>query len=176
MRSPPRISPPREPREPGEAKTSAPVPSAPEAADEAAGPASPVTPSAAKRRRLASVRHPCGCYLHLVRHTGTIVHVPSEEFTIGRNPKMCNLAIDSDVVPNMVSRRHVRLMLANEGTVVAVDCGSLNGTFVNSQRVVGAVTLRHGDVIIIGNPPQCPPELCFTVALPVPTGGAVRAP
>ena len=48
-----------------------------------------------------------------------------------------------------VSRRHARFNV--DGTrVIVEDLKSKNGTIVNGQRIVGAVTLRHGDSVTIG--------------------------
>eukprot|EP00927_Polykrikos_kofoidii_P014040 TRINITY_DN1611_c0_g1_i1.p1 TRINITY_DN1611_c0_g1~~TRINITY_DN1611_c0_g1_i1.p1 ORF type:complete len:704 (+),score=85.84 TRINITY_DN1611_c0_g1_i1:87-2198(+) len=123
-------------------------------------------PPPSKRLRLAAPmsRHSCGCVVHLIRHTGTVVHVPGSDFVVGRNPKFCNLTLDSPLVPNMVSRRHARI-IAEDDKVMVVDNGSLNGTFVNGCRVARE-TLRQGDVMVIGNPAQCPPEFCFSISMP----------
>eukprot|EP00927_Polykrikos_kofoidii_P014042 TRINITY_DN1611_c0_g3_i1.p1 TRINITY_DN1611_c0_g3~~TRINITY_DN1611_c0_g3_i1.p1 ORF type:complete len:640 (+),score=100.88 TRINITY_DN1611_c0_g3_i1:85-2004(+) len=125
------------------------------------------SPSPAAKRPRPAVqlpRHTCGCVVHLIRHTGTVVHVPGSDFVVGRNPKFCNLTLDSPLVPNMVSRRHARIVAENDAVVV-VDNGSLNGTFVNGCRVARE-TLQQGDVVVIGNPAQCPPEFCFSVSMP----------
>jgi len=141
-----------------------------EATDLAARPttvaAAPVTAGSAAKRRRVGPRFACGCIVHLIRHTGTVVHVPVDEFVIGRNPMLCNLTLDSPDVPGMVSRRHARIFAAGDGgEVVLVDCGSLNGTFVNSRRVSHEM-LKQDDVVVIGLPAMCPPEFCFTVSLP----------
>ena len=47
-----------------------------------------------------------------------------------------------------VSRRHVEIARTAEGYVVS-DVGSLNGTYVNQERVDRAV-LVHGDELQIG--------------------------
>eukprot|EP00929_Paragymnodinium_shiwhaense_P047696 TRINITY_DN24185_c0_g1_i3.p1 TRINITY_DN24185_c0_g1~~TRINITY_DN24185_c0_g1_i3.p1 ORF type:complete len:530 (+),score=113.69 TRINITY_DN24185_c0_g1_i3:156-1745(+) len=117
-----------------------------------------------KRRRTAA-RHPCGCKVHLVRHTGSVVHIEKDEFVIGRNPKHCDLTLDSEFVPGMVSRRHASISSLDDETVMVVDFESLNGTYVNARRI-SRETLRQSDVVVIGNPKQCPPDFCFTVSLP----------
>ena len=52
----------------------------------------------------------------------------------------------------LISRQHVRLNVA-AGRVTLEDLGSANGTFVNAQRISGAlpVTLNAGDTIAIGD-------------------------
>jgi pSer/pThr/pTyr-binding forkhead associated (FHA) protein len=48
-----------------------------------------------------------------------------------------------------VSRRHAVVMTRTDGAVEVLDDGSLNGTFVNGERVRRQV-LAHGDVITVG--------------------------
>jgi len=121
-------------------------------------------PQPAKRPRLSL--HPCGCTVHLIRHTGCVVHVPGLDFAIGRNPKSANLTLDSSLVPNMISRKHARIVSSDEGVEV-VDCESLNGTWVNDVQV-NRHHLRQGDVLVIGKPAQVPADFRFTVSLPSP--------
>lgn len=66
-----------------------------------------------------------------------------ERTTIGRSPE-CGIFLD-DVT---VSRRHAVLEQRGERWVIE-DLGSLNGTFVNRERVDSAV-LEDGDEIQIG--------------------------
>ncbi len=62
---------------------------------------------------------------------------------LGRHP-------DSEIVLDdiTVSRRHAEVHRTAEGYAVA-DSGSLNGTYVNQERVERA-TLRHGDEVQVG--------------------------
>jgi hypothetical protein len=62
---------------------------------------------------------------------------------IGRSPE-CEVFLD-DVT---VSRRHAELLLEGEQFTIR-DLGSLNGTFVNRQRVESAV-LQDGDEVQVG--------------------------
>jgi predicted component of type VI protein secretion system len=63
---------------------------------------------------------------------------------VGR-AKGCNVRIpESDV-----SRRHCRIV-QKEGFVVIEDLRSLNGTFLNGERIVGACAVRPGDSVDIG--------------------------
>src|SRR4051794_1264542 len=48
-----------------------------------------------------------------------------------------------------VSRRHAVVMTRTDGTAEVLDDGSLNGTFVNGERVRRQV-LRHGDTVTVG--------------------------
>jgi pSer/pThr/pTyr-binding forkhead associated (FHA) protein len=59
--------------------------------------------------------------------------------TLGRSAE-CDIAIPSDEI----SRHHAKLQVVPDGVMVE-DMGSANGTFVNNQRVHGAVLMKHGD-------------------------------
>lgn len=69
---------------------------------------------------------------------------PAGAVTIGRHSTAAIKVEDS-----LASRIHAYLLAAPTGTQL-YDNGSGNGTFVNGHRV-GAVTLRPGDVITVGN-------------------------
>lgn len=64
---------------------------------------------------------------------------------LGRDP-VCDLVID-DVE---ISRRHARLITQSGGYAVE-DLGSMNGTFVNDERITTVVTLKSGDRIRFGD-------------------------
>eukprot|EP00930_Biecheleria_cincta_P087451 TRINITY_DN76684_c0_g1_i1.p1 TRINITY_DN76684_c0_g1~~TRINITY_DN76684_c0_g1_i1.p1 ORF type:complete len:447 (-),score=56.79 TRINITY_DN76684_c0_g1_i1:72-1412(-) len=121
--------------------------------------------TAGPKKRIRLTVHPCGCLVHLVNSASQVIHVPRlGDFVIGRNPKSCNLTLDSSEVPNMISRRHAVIVSADD-SVMVVDCESLNGTFVNGRRV-GRETLRQGDLVVVGNPAQSPPNFRFEVSMP----------
>jgi predicted component of type VI protein secretion system len=63
---------------------------------------------------------------------------------IGRDPAS-GLMLDDE----LVSRRHARVHLEN-GSVVAEDLGSTNGTFLNGMTLDGAAPLRPGDHLLLG--------------------------
>lgn len=67
----------------------------------------------------------------------------AENTRIGRHP-------DSEIVLDdiTVSRRHAAI-IRRDGEYEVLDSGSLNGTYVNQQRIEAAV-LRHGDEVQIG--------------------------
>ncbi len=67
------------------------------------------------------------------------------EIVIGRSPD-CSRPLD---LP-MVSSRHARLFPSG-GRIWIEDLGSANGTFVNTQRISGAVAVKAGDVISLGS-------------------------
>jgi hypothetical protein len=89
---------------------------------------------------------PPGVGLLVVRHgpnVGSSFRLDKEHTNVGRHP-------DSEIFLDdiTVSRRHVVLDRTPNGYVLR-DVGSLNGTYVNRERVDEA-TLRHGDELQIG--------------------------
>jgi pSer/pThr/pTyr-binding forkhead associated (FHA) protein len=64
---------------------------------------------------------------------------------IGRSPS-ADIAFDD----GSVSRHHAAVMTRMDGSVEVLDDGSLNGTYVNGERVRRHV-LRHGDVLMVGD-------------------------
>ena len=66
------------------------------------------------------------------------------ENLIGRDPE-AKVQIDS----LLVSRRHSRIRITGESVTID-DLGSKNGTFLNGNRLEGAVLLSPGDQITIG--------------------------
>jgi DNA-binding winged helix-turn-helix (wHTH) protein len=67
------------------------------------------------------------------------------EHVVGRDPDV-EIRLDASTV----SRRHARLVVTAEGTVLE-DFGSKNGTFRGSERVTSPVQLADGDSIRIGS-------------------------
>src|ERR1700716_3944594 len=67
------------------------------------------------------------------------------EFAIGRSPE-CQLSLDDP----LVSRRHARLIVANDGVVIE-DLQSRNGVTVNGHRIAARTPLSAGDKITIGS-------------------------
>jgi pSer/pThr/pTyr-binding forkhead associated (FHA) protein len=76
-------------------------------------------------------------------HTGRIVEVQGE-LTVGRDPG-CVLRLDDP----KVSRRHATLARTAGGLEIRDD-GSLNGTWVNDDRIAGSRALAAGDRVRIG--------------------------
>jgi pSer/pThr/pTyr-binding forkhead associated (FHA) protein len=73
-----------------------------------------------------------------------------KEVNVGVDPLTIGRAPDNDIqVDNLaVSSHHAKIM--NEaGKLVVEDLNSMNGTFVNNQRVK-RVTLKPGDVVLVG--------------------------
>ncbi len=101
------------------------------------------------------------------RHSGEASDAPSLRYAdhcillvpgtllFGRSP-ICNFCFDEP----LVSRRHAELEVkAHE--VVFRDLQSVNGVYVNEQRVAGSYKLKHGDTLRIGRQ-----ELVFELGLP----------
>jgi len=63
----------------------------------------------------------------------------------GRAPE-CELPIDNPAV----SRRHAEFRVEGD-RVTLQDLGSVNGSFVNGQRLRGDVVLKDGDLVALGN-------------------------
>ena len=76
--------------------------------------------------------------------SGETFPLDGERITVGRSPD-CEIFLD-DVT---VSRKHAALTRNDSGSYTIEDEGSLNGTFVNGDRVERA-PLRPGDQVQIG--------------------------
>ncbi|CAN5824342.1 FHA domain-containing protein [soil metagenome] len=75
---------------------------------------------------------------------GRAPEVPAGGIKIGR-------ATDNEIViPDVLASRHHATLIPAAGGAEIVDNRSINGTFVNGQRVEQAM-LREGDVVTIGN-------------------------
>jgi pSer/pThr/pTyr-binding forkhead associated (FHA) protein len=90
---------------------------------------------------------PAGSAMLLVQRgpdSGARFLLDSETVSVGRHP-------DSDIFLDdiSVSRRHGTFTRGDSGYSVA-DLGSLNGTYVNRDRIDGEVALSGGDEVQIG--------------------------
>jgi pSer/pThr/pTyr-binding forkhead associated (FHA) protein len=74
---------------------------------------------------------------------GSRILLDQPSTTAGRHPKS-DIFLD-DIT---VSRRHAEIAREGDGYVVR-DAGSLNGTYVNRERIEEA-PLTHGDVLQVG--------------------------
>jgi pSer/pThr/pTyr-binding forkhead associated (FHA) protein len=73
-------------------------------------------------------------------------------FTLGMDPVIVGRESPTArfvIADPAVSRRHAQISRQGEGYVIE-DLNSTNGTFINAQRVVGAVPLTPGDLIELG--------------------------
>lgn len=89
---------------------------------------------------------PAGVGLLVVRHgpnAGATYRLGDDVTTVGRHPD--SVIFLDDIT---VSRRHVRISRVG-GRYHLDDVGSLNGTYVNRERV-DAADLAHGDEVQIG--------------------------
>ncbi|WP_250730007.1 FHA domain-containing protein, partial [Actinomyces sp. 187325] len=97
--------------------------------------------------RAAITALPVGTALMLVGAgpaTGSRFLLDAEQTTVGRHPR-ADIFLD-DVT---VSRKHAVFIRQSDGRFAVRDSGSLNGTYVNRERVEQAV-LRPGDEVQIG--------------------------
>jgi len=78
------------------------------------------------------------------KQEGSEIPLPPGKFLVGREED-CHLRPNSD----LVSRHHC-VFTVDEFTVRLRDLGSTNGTFVNGERIRGAVVLNQGDRVVIG--------------------------
>ena len=90
---------------------------------------------------------PAGSAMLLVQRgpdAGARFLLDSASVTVGRHP-------DSDIFLDdiSVSRRHATFSRSDAGYSVS-DLGSLNGTYVNRDRIDGQITLSGGDEVQIG--------------------------
>lgn len=78
------------------------------------------------------------------KQAGSAIPLPEGKFLVGREED-CHLRPNSE----MVSRHHC-VFTVDEFTCRLRDLGSTNGTFVNGERIRGAVLLKNGDRVSIG--------------------------
>ncbi|KAG5441748.1 hypothetical protein CSKR_112889 [Clonorchis sinensis] len=75
-----------------------------------------------------------------------------KEIRIGRintkNPP--DYPIESCINNRMISRNHATIERSARGGSILYD-HSMNGTYVNYTRVIGGVTLKHGDIVCFGH-------------------------
>ncbi|ORV89936.1 ABC transporter ATP-binding protein [Mycobacterium interjectum] len=90
-----------------------------------------------------------------VRHDGSErTFAPGHDVVVGRD-----LRADMRITHPLISRAHL-LLRFDQGRWLAIDNGSLNGTFVNGRRVP-VVDIHDGQTVNIGNPDG--PSLTFEV-------------
>jgi hypothetical protein len=79
----------------------------------------------------------------------TLALPPEREITFGRDSDCHVRYAETD---DLVSRKHLKIVATDEQPVryMVVDLGSRNGTFVNRQRVFGAVCLMPGGRVQLG--------------------------
>ncbi|WP_204153053.1 PrsW family glutamic-type intramembrane protease [Leptolyngbya sp. CCY15150] len=119
-----------------------------------------------------------GAYPAILRHLNTgqssdPVYTLSPDFTVGREPKLCQLVLDSARYGE-VSRQHLKFQAIADvdgAAWQACDLNSANGTYINQQPLVGCQTLQTGDRIRLGrNGPEFIFEATTTPRGTVPSG------
>jgi len=70
------------------------------------------------------------------------------EIVIGR-AATCTMPLRT-VADTVVSKRHVLVAVAADGTATATDLGSKNGTFLNGRQLAGTSPLAIGDRLMLG--------------------------
>lgn len=79
-----------------------------------------------------------------------------DETTIGRADPVTGILPDIDLTPvdtnRSVSRRHAKILRSGEDYLVLEEVGTVNGTYVNDQRIPTGVpvTVHNGDLVKIG--------------------------
>jgi pSer/pThr/pTyr-binding forkhead associated (FHA) protein len=66
--------------------------------------------------------------------------------TIGRNSEL-SICIDDE----SISRSHCQMLLGPDENLQVRDLGSLNGTYVNGDRITKILSLAPGDVLQLGS-------------------------
>lgn len=105
------------------------------------------SPSLSAEAQAAVDALPLGSALLVVRrgpNSGSRFLLDGELTTAGRHPQS-DIFLD-DVT---VSRRHVEFRRGTDGAFTVSDVGSLNGTYVNRERI-DSVALANGDEVQIG--------------------------
>nr|WP_309237880.1 FHA domain-containing protein [Streptomyces albidus (ex Kaewkla and Franco 2022)] len=106
------------------------------------------TPPLSPEAQAAVDALPLGSALLVVRrgpNSGSRFLLDGELTTAGRHPES-DIFLD-DVT---VSRRHVEFRRGPDGAFTVSDVGSLNGTYVNRERIEAGVPLTNGDEVQIG--------------------------
>lgn len=95
------------------------------------------------RRHAVPAEYPvAGRYLEI--GDGALLPLPDRVTRLGRS-----MAAEVEIDDRTVSRRHA-LIVQRDGQAVLLNDGSLNGTFLNGERVDHAV-LASGDEIVLGD-------------------------
>ena len=66
--------------------------------------------------------------------------------TIGKDPSN-----DIKLDDLSVSRFHMQLYIKDESTIIAIDLGSTNGTYINGNKITQPTQLNFLDILKVGN-------------------------
>lgn len=72
-----------------------------------------------------------------------ILHLPA---TVGRSPDA-----DVSIGDDSISRRHCKFFLDASGALSVYDFNSMNGTYVDDQRIKKRAVLKPGDIVRVGS-------------------------
>jgi len=115
----------------------------------------------------------CLCEGHLRRHPRCttaeslqpeVIHLLGSPLLVGRG-ESCDIVLDSSRTPQMISRSHAAInyeeaqdeaLHAGRRRFSVLDQGSVNGVYVNGQRLDGKLALSDGDVVTFGAPTSRP--------------------
>ncbi|HVW00909.1 MAG TPA: FHA domain-containing protein [Planctomycetaceae bacterium] len=78
------------------------------------------------------------------QHSGRRVQLNSPRFIIGREVD-CSLQLE-----DIQLSRHHAVLLTDAYAIRIRDLGSLNGTWVNGQKITSQMNLKHGDRVQVG--------------------------
>ncbi|MGE0871128.1 MAG: adenylate/guanylate cyclase domain-containing protein [Kofleriaceae bacterium] len=123
--------------------------------------------------------------IHFVTAHGKSAIELQQQQGLGRHPKNMIQLLDT-----IVSKEHV--IIERQGPLMVLrDLGSMNGTYINGERVTGIRPLRHGDEIRMGNsvlqyddgvtpfqfmPPPPSPDIVHNVTPPAPAAPPTATP
>lgn len=82
---------------------------------------------------------------YCLRHGDQKLELTEGKMTVGRS-RHCDLSIQEP----SISRKHVFLTVGGD-VIQLQDLGSSNGTFINESQVIGESSLRHEDILRLGN-------------------------
>lgn len=80
-----------------------------------------------------------------------VLEINGQNYSVQALPVVLGRGSNADITveDTGVSRRHLEVIV-QDGTYLAVDLGSTNGSFVNGEKLAGRRKLNNGDVITMG--------------------------
>ena len=114
-------------------------------------------------------RHGAGRGPRLLRlvHTGNVFPVFKSDALIGRYDSVTGMRPEIDLTnedqSRNISRRHARLVMKDGKFFVAEEIGTMNGTFLNGQKLANGVLtpIKDGDELTLcrlSSPSRAPPD------------------